>query len=61
MRSINVKARKECFIKQDIISANLKKKKFKPVYWLEGEEEFFIDQVIVLLLGFYQWIHVCQR
>lgn len=25
---------------------DLKNKKFKPVYWLEGEEEFFIDQVI---------------
>ena len=24
----------------------LKKQHFKPVYWLEGEEEFFIDQVI---------------
>ena len=23
-----------------------KKQKFKPVYWLEGEEDFFIDQVI---------------
>lgn len=23
-----------------------KKKKFKPIYWLEGEEEFFIDQVM---------------
>ena len=24
----------------------LKKQNFKPVYWLEGEEEYFIDQVI---------------
>ncbi|MGN6402604.1 MAG: DNA polymerase III subunit delta [Flavisolibacter sp.] len=24
----------------------LKKQQFKPVYWLEGEEEYFIDQVI---------------
>ena len=28
------------------ILAELKKQQFKPVYWLEGEEEFFIDQVI---------------
>ena len=28
------------------IIADLKKGKHKPVYWLEGEEEFFIDQVI---------------
>lgn len=25
---------------------DLKKQNFKPVYWLEGDEEFFIDQVI---------------
>lgn len=25
---------------------DLKKRQFKPVYWLEGEEEYFIDQVI---------------
>lgn len=25
---------------------DLKKNQYKPVYWLEGEEEFFIDQVI---------------
>src|SRR5437762_1208082 len=25
---------------------NLKKRVFNPVYWLEGEEEYFIDQVI---------------
>ncbi len=25
---------------------DLKKQNFKPVYWLEGEEEYFIDQVI---------------
>ncbi|HEX2534434.1 MAG TPA: DNA polymerase III subunit delta [Chitinophagaceae bacterium] len=24
----------------------LKKKQYRPVYWLEGEEEFFIDQVV---------------
>nr|WP_295876105.1 DNA polymerase III subunit delta [uncultured Chitinophaga sp.] len=29
---------------QDIIR-DWKQKKFKPLYWLEGEEEFFIDQV----------------
>jgi DNA polymerase III subunit delta len=28
------------------ILSDLKKKQYKPVYWLEGEEEFFIDQVI---------------
>jgi len=28
------------------ILAELKKQQFKSVYWLEGEEEFFIDQVI---------------
>ena len=30
----------------DKIIGDWKKKKFKPVYWLEGEEEFFIDQVM---------------
>jgi len=28
------------------ILTDLKKQHYKPVYWLEGEEEFFIDQVI---------------
>src|SRR6476660_3167744 len=28
------------------ILTDLKKRNFKPVYWLEGEEEYFIDQVI---------------
>ncbi len=28
------------------ILTDLQKRNFKPVYWLEGEEEFFIDQVI---------------
>lgn len=28
------------------ILSNWKKKLFKPVYWLEGEEEFFIERVI---------------
>jgi DNA polymerase III subunit delta len=28
------------------ILSELKKRNFKPVYWLEGDEEFFIDQVI---------------
>ena len=28
------------------ILADLKKHTYRPVYWLEGEEEFFIDQVI---------------
>ena len=30
----------------DKILSDLKKKAFKPVYWLEGDEEYFIDQVI---------------
>jgi DNA polymerase III subunit delta len=30
---------------QDIIK-DWKQKKFRPLYWLEGEEEFFIDQVV---------------
>ena len=28
------------------IISDWKKKKFKPIYWLEGEEEFFIDQIM---------------
>lgn len=28
------------------IIANWKNKEFKPVYWLEGDEEFFIDEVM---------------
>jgi DNA polymerase III subunit delta len=28
------------------IIAEWKKKKFKPVYWLEGEEDYYIDQVM---------------
>ncbi len=28
------------------IIADWEKKKFKPVYWLEGEEDFFIDKVV---------------
>lgn len=30
----------------DKIISELKKGQYKPVYWLEGEEDFFIDQVI---------------
>ncbi|HVF97309.1 MAG TPA: hypothetical protein VM871_08320, partial [Flavisolibacter sp.] len=30
----------------DNIIADLKKGKYKPVYWLEGEENYFIDTVI---------------
>ena len=30
----------------DKIFADLKKGIYKPIYWLEGEEEFFIDEVI---------------
>ncbi|MFZ8458480.1 DNA polymerase III subunit delta, partial [Staphylococcus aureus] len=28
------------------IIGDWKKNKFKPVYWLEGEESYFIDQVV---------------
>src|SRR4028119_1387778 len=28
------------------IIADWKKKNFKPLYWLEGEEEFYIDEVM---------------
>jgi len=28
------------------IIADWKQKKFKPLYWLEGEEPFFIDEVV---------------
>jgi DNA polymerase III subunit delta len=28
------------------IISDWKKKKFKPIYWLEGEEEFYIDEVM---------------
>ena len=28
------------------ILIELKKRNFKPVYWLEGDEEFYIDQMI---------------
>src|SRR5947209_6104232 len=30
----------------DKIINDLKKKQFRPVYWLEGEEEYYIDQII---------------
>jgi DNA polymerase-3 subunit delta len=30
---------------ENIISG-LRKKEYKPVYWLEGDEEFFIDEII---------------
>jgi DNA polymerase III subunit delta len=30
----------------DIVIQQFKQRKFKPIYWLEGEEPFFIDQVI---------------
>lgn len=33
-------------MKGDKIISELKKKIYKPVYWLEGEEEYFIDEVI---------------
>lgn len=33
-------------MKAENIITDLKKKKFKTVYWLEGEEDFFIDEVI---------------
>jgi len=28
------------------IISNWKKKEFKPVYWLEGDEDYFIDEII---------------
>ena len=28
------------------IISEWKKKKFKPVYWLEGEEDYYIDRVV---------------
>jgi len=33
-------------MKAEKIIEDLKKGKYKPVYWLEGEEDFFIDQVL---------------
>src|SRR5215217_5270601 len=33
-------------MKADKILEGLKKKKYKTVYWLEGDEDFFIDQVL---------------
>jgi DNA polymerase-3 subunit delta len=33
-------------MKTEKLIEDLKKGKFKPVYWLEGEEDFFIDQVL---------------
>jgi DNA polymerase III subunit delta len=33
-------------ISAEKIIANWKKKAFKPVYWLEGEEDFYIDEVM---------------
>ena len=35
-----------CFMSAESIISNWKKNNFKPVYWLEGEESFFIDKVI---------------
>ena len=34
------------YMKVETIIADLKKGEYKPVYWLEGDEEFFIDEVI---------------
>jgi DNA polymerase III subunit delta len=34
------------FMSAEKIIAELKKGSFKPVYWLEGEEEYFIDKVV---------------
>ena len=34
------------FMSAEKIIAELKKGVFKPIYWLEGEEDFFIDRVI---------------
>jgi DNA polymerase III subunit delta len=33
-------------MKADHILSDLKKKNYKPVYWLEGEEDYFIDEII---------------
>ena len=33
-------------MKAENIISDLKKKKYKPVYWLEGDEDYFIDEVI---------------
>ncbi|HVG41047.1 MAG TPA: DNA polymerase III subunit delta [Chitinophagaceae bacterium] len=33
-------------MKSEKIIEDFKKKNFKPVYWLEGDEEFFIDEVM---------------
>lgn len=33
-------------MKADHILTDLQKKNYKPVYWLEGEEDFFIDEII---------------
>jgi len=35
-----------CFMAIDKILQDFKKGQFKPIYWLEGEEPFFIDQVM---------------
>ena len=33
-------------MKADHIITDLRKKNYKPVYWLEGEEDYFIDEII---------------
>jgi DNA polymerase III subunit delta len=33
-------------MKADHILTDLRKKNYKPVYWLEGEEDYFIDEII---------------
>lgn len=33
-------------MKAEHILTDLRKKNFKPVYWLEGEEDYFIDEII---------------
>ena len=33
-------------MKENNIIIDLKKEKFKPFYWLEGDEDFFIDEII---------------
>ena len=32
------------------IISDWKKKSFKPVYWLEGEEDYYIDQVMDIVI-----------
>lgn len=35
-----------CPMSAEKIITDFKKKAFKPVYWLEGDEPYFIDEVV---------------